>query len=258
MSLIGLVDAKSASESARLYASTSNMQFREGQNMINNLNLQSGQTVLDLGCGTGALTLAMAKIVAPAQVYGVDPDPARIEEACRLQKLEGINNITFINASVEQLESVVGNIKFDAIFSNYVIHWIKDKKMAFDIMVKLLNPGGKIAIQTGSGRSKLMAELAELLYPHVNLSFYHEKPDYYRSLAQYLSLECQEVNEQPTYWYYDTLDEFLLSLNGLYHGAAPKEYNDEQQQLIDQIVGSERPIKVHYPNTRYLFVYKNE
>lgn len=258
MSLIGLVESNAAVEAARLYAKTANMQFNEGQIMINGLNLKPGHFVLDLGCGTGSLTLLIARIVAPGHVFGVDPDSARIEEACRLQKAEGIENVTFINAGVQQLESVLGEQKVDAIFSNYVIHWIKDKKSAFQSMVNLLKPNGKIAIQTGTGRSKVMADIAELLYPHVNLSFYHEKPEFYLSLAEELGLECDEVNQDPTYWYYDTLDEFLLSLNGLYHGAAPREYNDEQQQLINQIVGLERPLKIHYPNTRYRFVLKNK
>ena len=57
-------------------------QFRGGQEMLRELVLNPGETVLDIGCGTGMLAEYAASLVGPAgSVVGIDPLPLRIEIA---------------------------------------------------------------------------------------------------------------------------------------------------------------------------------
>src|SRR5260370_12871608 len=85
-----------------------------GQPVVDLLQPQSGECILDLGCGDGALT---EKLVAlGAQVVGIDNSPDMIAAALRRG----------LDARVMDARALVFENEFDAVFSNAVLHWIKD------------------------------------------------------------------------------------------------------------------------------------
>ncbi|MCW4034601.1 MAG: class I SAM-dependent methyltransferase [Candidatus Bathyarchaeota archaeon] len=63
--------------------------------VMNKLNVTSNDTVLDVGCGPGRLTIPLAKVTK--SVTAVDLSPGMLEVAKRRAKEEGLDNITFVN-----------------------------------------------------------------------------------------------------------------------------------------------------------------
>ena len=106
---------------------------------------KSGDAILDLGCGTGELSAYLADLVGPeGKVVGVDPDKERILLA---QQTHGeIKNLSFVEGSASNFPGI-GLESYDIIFSNHVIHWIRDKQEVFKNMFEGLKIGGRIAIQ---------------------------------------------------------------------------------------------------------------
>ena len=99
---------------AAAYADNAHFVPALGQPVLDLLQPQSGERILDLGCGDGALT---EKLVASrAQVVGVDSSPDMIRAA--LQR--------GLDARVMDVRALVFDNEFDAVFSNAVLHWIKD------------------------------------------------------------------------------------------------------------------------------------
>jgi SAM-dependent methyltransferase len=85
-----------------------------GEPVLNLLRPQSGERILDLGCGDGVLT---EKLVAfGAQVVGIDQSKEMIAAAVRRG----------LDARVMDACALVFENEFDAVFSNAVLHWIKD------------------------------------------------------------------------------------------------------------------------------------
>src|ERR1700674_2761709 len=85
-----------------------------GQPVVDLLQPQSGERILDLGCGDAALT---EKLVAlGAQVVGIDNSPDMIAAALGRG----------LDARVMDARALVFENEFDAVFSNAVLHWIKD------------------------------------------------------------------------------------------------------------------------------------
>ena len=106
---------------------------------------QAGDIILDLGCGTGELSVCMAELVGPeGKVVAVDPDKERILLA--QQSYGEVRNLSFVEGSASNFPGI-GTESYDIIFSNYVIHWIPDKHEVFKNMFGSLKREGKIAIE---------------------------------------------------------------------------------------------------------------
>lgn len=101
------------------------------------LEPQSGERILDLGCGDGALTEEIAK--SGAEVRGIDQSPDLIEAA-------GKRNLDVRQLDALALEDVE---LYDAVFSNAVLHWIDDWPKLFDLIAKSLRPQGRFVAECG-------------------------------------------------------------------------------------------------------------
>ena len=127
--------------SAKLYDEVSvSYQAESGLDLINKFPPAKGSCVLDLGCGTGYLTSVLAERVGPTgRVTGIDPDKERIQLA--QNKYGAISNLEFLEGSSEEFPSGL----YDFVFSNYVMHWIKDKEPAIRKVYDSLQVGGHFA-----------------------------------------------------------------------------------------------------------------
>lgn len=103
------------------------------------LHPQKHEEILDIGCGTGDLTNEISK--SGATVTGIDTSPSMIDAAkskyphIEFQVLDGVDF---------QLPQ-----KFNAIFSNAVIHWIKHQKAFIENCYHALLSGGRLVAELG-------------------------------------------------------------------------------------------------------------
>jgi SAM-dependent methyltransferase len=103
--------------------------------------LEAMSRVLDLGCGTGLLTLSLAERVA--SVTGVDPDPGMLEEAARLASRRGQRNIRWVLSSAERFTDKPGGYRLVVIGSAFA--WM-DRSVVAARAHRLLEEGGLFAV----------------------------------------------------------------------------------------------------------------
>ncbi len=115
------------------------------------VHLPAGGRALDVGCGSGALAIAVAKRNPEARVVGVDrwgKDYASFSlPLCeRNAEAEGVKNVLFMKGDATHLE--FPDESFDAVTSNYVYHNItgKDKQALLLETFRVLKKGGTFAI----------------------------------------------------------------------------------------------------------------
>ncbi len=97
-----------------------------------------GERVLDVGCGTGALTAALAAIVGAERVAAVDPSEPFVE-ACRAQA-------GGVDARVAPAEALpFEDDTFDCSLAQLVFHFVDDPAAAAAEMVRVTRPGGRVA-----------------------------------------------------------------------------------------------------------------
>ncbi len=117
-------------------------QFRGGKELLRELALAPGETVLDIGCGTGMLAEYAASVVGPAgSVTGIDPLPLRVEIA----KKRSAANLTFKVGNAYDLGEVAAD-SFDVIYMNAVFHWLPEKSAPLRAILRALKPGGRLGI----------------------------------------------------------------------------------------------------------------
>lgn len=122
--------------------------------------LAPGQRVLDVACGTGALTLSAAGRVAPGgAVVGLDANPQMLAVA-RRKRASGIE---WVDGRAEALP--FADASFDAVVSQFGLMFFDDRAAALREMWRVLRPGGKLAVAVCDAldRSPGYAALAGLL-----------------------------------------------------------------------------------------------
>ncbi|SMC28385.1 Methyltransferase domain-containing protein [Andreprevotia lacus DSM 23236] len=138
-------------ELAEQYDRVSDLQYEHGQHLLNALQLKPGETLLDVGCGTGRLTAFAARhFIGPTgRVLGIDPLPLRIDIGRRRAEELGLAQLSFNVGQAEALHAVA-DASADAVVLNSVYHWLPDKAPALAEAIRVLKPGGRIAISSAS------------------------------------------------------------------------------------------------------------
>lgn len=123
---------------------------------IEHLAPQSGEMILDVGCGTGSLALLAAAARPGAQIVGMDPDPEVLAVA-RGKDRDG--RVRWLSGMGDRLVDSVGTGSVDAVISSLVLHQcpLAVKSAILASMFAVLRPGGRLVIADyGLQRTALM------------------------------------------------------------------------------------------------------
>jgi ubiquinone/menaquinone biosynthesis C-methylase UbiE len=111
--------------------------------LVEQLNLQPGMKVLDIGCGTGTLTLMLKSIQPAADIIGLDGDPAVLRIAKAKSPGMNIQWDEGLASSLPYPDSV-----FDRVITSLVVHHLAtdDKRSAFQEAYRVLKPHGELHV----------------------------------------------------------------------------------------------------------------
>lgn len=101
-----------------------------------------GERVIDVGCGGGATTRAIARAVLPGgSVLGLDISQRLVEEAARRARAEALGNASFLAADAATARPA--GAPFDRLFSRFGSMFFADPPGAFANLASLVRPGGR-------------------------------------------------------------------------------------------------------------------
>ena len=122
-----------------LYDNKHDFVFKSGEEIVKLLNPGKNETILDIGSGTGDLTKKIAELCG--KVTGIDNSQEMIQSAQKKHP-----EISFILADARDFRL---NVKFDAIFSNAVLHWIPQPDIMIQNANRHLKTGGRYVVEFG-------------------------------------------------------------------------------------------------------------
>jgi SAM-dependent methyltransferase len=121
--------------------------------LVDNVTTEPAQEVLDIGCGTGAITLALADRLGPsAHCTGVDVSEAMLDHARQRALATGAHNVRFIAGDAQRHRFPPGT--FDAVVSRFGIMFFDDPIAAFTNIGAAVRTAGTMTCMVWRGREE--------------------------------------------------------------------------------------------------------
>lgn len=158
---------------AKQYQDRHSYVFEYGRTLLDLLAPQAGETILDLGCGSGQLTAAIA--ASGASVIGLDSSPEMLAQARA--------NYPDLNFRLGDAANFSFAHPFDAVFSNAALHWVKESAAAARCIARGLKRGGRFVAEFGGHGNiqPVVDALRQVLGPR-------ESPWYYPTIGEYAAV----------------------------------------------------------------------
>lgn len=175
---------------AKLYQNNHTFVAEYGKALMAYLPEDETAFVLDLGCGTGALTAELAKKYRG--VMGIDQSEAMIDTARRDHP-----GMEFL---VMEARSMPFENAFDVVFSNAVFHWIPDQRQLLAQIYKALKSGGLLLCEFGASRNigRIWAAFCDAMAAHgapVLTRFFYPTAEEYTKLLEDAGFKVRTVYE---------------------------------------------------------------
>jgi trans-aconitate 2-methyltransferase len=145
------------------YERASLCQREWGIELVEKLQLNGNEVILDLGCGNGVITRALAERVPQGRVVGVDNTPSMLD-AARAHKTA---NMTLKLLDITEITFAA---EFDVVFSNAALHWVLDHEKLLRMIYNAVKPGGFVRAQFGAAGN--IVNLSEVLREVMRLPTY--------------------------------------------------------------------------------------
>lgn len=171
--LIGLLNIHSishAQDGSDAYVLSTNEQARqnldyqhelmakESYRQLQKAGLKKGQTVWDIGCGSGAMTEYIARKVGDTgKVFAVDVSKDQLENTRKRLSDAGLKNVTYILGDI-QIAKDWPVAQADIVYSRFVLMHIRHPKVALIKMKSLLKSGGVISLQESAFSADLTSD----------------------------------------------------------------------------------------------------
>lgn len=190
----------------KLYNEKHSFVYDYGENLIELLDPKENERILDIGCGSGQLTFKIDQLAK--ETIGIDSSVEMIRDA--QSKFPGIE-FQVADASNFKFEK-----KFDAIFSNATLHWVKAHKSAIKCMYENLNPNGKLVVEFG-GKGNVQTIVHQL-----------RQSLHSRGYIKQSNLDL---------WYFPSIGEYSSDLESAGFRVVFAEHYDRPTQLADNSSG---------------------
>jgi len=176
-----------------IYHRFSGHRARPALELLARVTVTAPSVVVDLGCGTGEITAAIAALFPEARVIGVDSSAEMLQAAEReTTTVEWVHD----DAVTWRPDGAI-----DLLYSNAALHWLTDHEVLFPRLLGYVAPGGQLAVQMprsweGDSHRLMRTTLAELAVgPPDLLERYRRRPVY------------------PPQWYAAVLDPLAAALD---------------------------------------------
>ena len=203
------------------------------------LKPKKDEKILDLGCGDGTLAVEIEK--AGSKVIAVDLSEDMVEKT----KEKGIE------AYVMSATELTFQDEFDAVFSNAVLHWIKEPEIAIQKIYNSLKDEGRFIAEFGGyGNIKHLTDTMQNVfrihpeYGEFNNPWYFPKADDYKRVLENGGFKISYIKIIPRPTKIDDISNWLnIFANGIVSHLTREQqinFNNEVREILKPIIYSKK------------------
>ncbi len=172
-----------------LYDDRHSFVWKKVGDLLGLLDPKAGERVLDLGCGTGHLTVQIAE--RGAAVIGLDSSMSMVAQARQ--------NYPKLKFALADARAFQFPEPFDAVFSNAALHWVPEAGRVLDCIARALKPGGRLVLEMG-GKGNIARIVEALKQVLIEAGYAPRNPWYFPSAGEYSTLLEQHGFEVEALW----------------------------------------------------------
>jgi trans-aconitate methyltransferase len=201
---------------ASAYHRQSTLQQTLADEHLAKVALRGSERVLDVGCGDGKITAAIARRVPRGSVIGVDPSKDMISFATAHFGPPGYANLQFEVADARRLPF---SAEFDLVVSFNALHWVPEQEAALRSIREALRSDGRAILEfVPEGERKCLEDVIEEVrkterwaryFDDFRKPYAHYTPQEYRALAERRGFRVMQMRTEDHAWDFKTREAFL-------------------------------------------------
>ncbi len=198
------------------YQAVSSLQETMANEQLTRVTLGTHDRVLDIGCGNGKITAAIADRIPEGTVLGVDPSQNMVDFAREHYGSSMHPNLRFEIGDARNLPYCQ---EFDRIVSFNAVHWVPEQAAVLHSVRAALKPGGQALLRfVPDGTRKCLEDVIEDVCRSPQWAHYfaarqrpyaHPLPDAYRALAEQNGLTVLRIEVEDKSWDFGTRQGFF-------------------------------------------------
>jgi trans-aconitate 2-methyltransferase len=244
------------------YNRESSLQQAMAEEQLRLLVLEGGERILDLGCGDGKISAAIAARVPTGSVLGVDPSREMVAFAASHFGPAEHANLRFEVADARQLPY---QNEFDLVVSFNALHWVPEQDAALASVRGTLKPGGGALLRlVPQGPRKALEDVIEEVrqepgwaahFADYQAPYAHFTPDEYRDLAERNGFRVVRINRQDKAWDFQSREGFFAFARATFAAWTRRLSEDQWPAFIGEVLDRYQPVAADNPRELNTFKF---
>jgi len=225
------------------YAQHSSAQLKWARELITKLHLRGDESLLDIGCGNGRVTAEIASLLPDGYVTGIDSSPDMIKLAENTFPHHIFTQLYFTRMDAREINFIN---RFDIVFSNATLHWVKDHNPVLSGIYRALKNKGRFLLQMGGkGNAADMVKTVESVMAKKNWRKYftgYKFPyrfydtDEYAKLIKETGLTANRIQLIPMDMVHGSKDELAGWFRTTWHPYSEKIPVHCRDEFINEVI----------------------
>lgn len=242
------------------YDRIAQLQQAMAEEVLRHLAFDGGERVLDVGCGQGRITAAVATRVVRGSVLGVDASRDMVAYAQRHHSGPNHPNLSFAVADARDLSA---HRDFDRLISFNALHWIPEQAAVLRSLRNTLRPRGQAHLRfVPSGPRSSLEDVLEQVahrprwataFTGTNPPYVHPEPTEYARLAEAAGFKVLSMDRTDHCWDFETDAAFEAFARVTFVEWTRRLPESDHLAFIREVLESYRPVSRERPGDDHCF-----